>query len=89
MKWYRRLFLHFLDISATNAYILHKELMKQDSMTQKAFMEELIAQLCGVTQKTPVKKASVVHVPVSWHEHEGRRCVQVLRILQITSEKPL
>ncbi|XP_073342855.1 piggyBac transposable element-derived protein 4 [Pagrus major] len=64
MKWYRKLFLHFLDISVTNAYILHKDLMKQDSMTQKAFMEELIAQLCGVTQKTPAKKASCVHVPV-------------------------
>lgn len=68
MKWYRKLFLHFLDISATNAYILHKELMKQDSVTQKAFMEELVAQLCGVTQKTPAKKASGVHVPVSWRK---------------------
>lgn len=68
MKWYRKLFLHFLDISATNAYILHKELMKQDSVTQKAFMEELVAQLCGVTQRTPAKKASGVHVPVSWRK---------------------
>ncbi|XP_030640078.1 piggyBac transposable element-derived protein 4-like [Chanos chanos] len=67
LKWYRKLFLHFLDIAATNAYILHKELQQQDSMTPKAFMEELTAQLCGVTQKrqkTPVKKASCVHVPV-------------------------
>ncbi|XP_071337656.1 piggyBac transposable element-derived protein 4-like [Trachinotus anak] len=51
LKWYKKVFLHFLDIAATNAYILHKELKQQDSMTHKAFMEELTAQLCGVTQK--------------------------------------
>ncbi|XP_066538106.1 piggyBac transposable element-derived protein 4-like [Hoplias malabaricus] len=64
LKWYRKLFLHFLDIAATNAYVLHKELLQQDSMTQKAFMEELTAQLCAVTQKTPVKTASAAHMPV-------------------------
>ncbi|XP_066514256.1 piggyBac transposable element-derived protein 4-like [Hoplias malabaricus] len=64
LKWYRKLFLHFLDIAATNAYILHKELLKQDSMTHKAFMEELAAQLCVVTQKSPVKKSGGVHMPV-------------------------
>ncbi|KAG7468535.1 hypothetical protein MATL_G00143720 [Megalops atlanticus] len=68
LKWYRKLFLHFLDIAATNAYILHKELVQQDSMTHTAFMEELTAQLCGVPQKTPAKKASGVHVPVSGAE---------------------
>ncbi|XP_030647596.1 piggyBac transposable element-derived protein 4-like [Chanos chanos] len=67
MKWYRKLFHGFLDIAATNAYVLHKELMQQDSMTHKAFMEELTVQLCGVTletQKTPVEKASGIHLPV-------------------------
>ncbi|XP_030644477.1 uncharacterized protein LOC115824894 [Chanos chanos] len=67
LKWYRKLFLHFLDIAATNAYILHKELLQKDSMTHKAFMEELTAQLCGVTQKTqktPTKKTTGGHVPV-------------------------
>ena len=53
MKWYRKLFLHFLDIAATNAYLLHKELTKnmhKDSMTNQAFRQELHEQLCGVTQ---------------------------------------
>uniref|UniRef100_A0A3B1IMT6 PiggyBac transposable element-derived protein 4-like n=1 Tax=Astyanax mexicanus TaxID=7994 RepID=A0A3B1IMT6_ASTMX len=63
LKWYRKLFFYFLDIAATNSYILHKEL-NQDSRTYKAFMEELTTQLCGVPQKTIVKKASGVHVPV-------------------------
>lgn len=67
LKWYRKLFLHFLYIAATNAYIFHKELMQQDSKTHKAFIEEFIAQLCSVRQKiqkTPTKKDSGVHVPV-------------------------
>nr|XP_023674853.1 piggyBac transposable element-derived protein 4-like isoform X1 [Paramormyrops kingsleyae] len=67
LEWYRKLFLHLLDISATNAYILHKELMQQDGLTYKAFMEELIAELCGVTQNTPMtpaNTASGAHVPV-------------------------
>ncbi|XP_017312676.1 piggyBac transposable element-derived protein 4 [Ictalurus punctatus] len=67
MKWYRKLFLHFLDIAATNAYILHKELASKqlrDALTHKVFMEELTAQLCGMSQKIPSKRASCDHVPV-------------------------
>ncbi|XP_031427813.1 uncharacterized protein LOC105902382 isoform X2 [Clupea harengus] len=73
VKWYRKLFLHFLDIAATNAYLLHKELHMQnvhkDSMSHKVFMEQLIAQLCDVPVKTartaaPVRNASHVHKPV-------------------------
>ncbi|XP_026158718.1 activating transcription factor 7-interacting protein 1 isoform X2 [Mastacembelus armatus] len=62
MKWYRKLFLHFLDIAATNAYIVHKELY--GTMSHKEFMEELIAELCGVSQKITPKRSSVDHVPV-------------------------
>ena len=36
LKWYRKLFLHFLDIAATSTYILPKEIMQQDSMTHRA-----------------------------------------------------
>ncbi|XP_053370298.1 piggyBac transposable element-derived protein 4-like [Clarias gariepinus] len=67
MKWYQKLFLHFLDIAATNAYILHKELVSQQlchALTHKAFMEELTAQLCGISQKIPLKRACCDHVPV-------------------------
>ncbi|XP_064179982.1 activating transcription factor 7-interacting protein 1 isoform X1 [Anguilla rostrata] len=69
MRWYRKLFFHFLDIAATNAYILHKELSslgQQEAMTHKAFMEELSAQLCGVSQKAPdvKRRESYDHVPV-------------------------
>uniref|UniRef100_A0A0E9WL37 PiggyBac transposable element-derived protein 4 C-terminal zinc-finger domain-containing protein n=1 Tax=Anguilla anguilla TaxID=7936 RepID=A0A0E9WL37_ANGAN len=61
--------LHFLDIAATNAYILHKELSslgQQEAMPHKAFMEELTAQLCGVSQKAPnvTRRESYGHVPV-------------------------
>lgn len=44
MKWYRKIFLHFLDIDATNAS-MHKELWY---MTHKQFMEQLIEDLSDV-----------------------------------------
>ncbi|XP_058622798.1 piggyBac transposable element-derived protein 4-like [Onychostoma macrolepis] len=62
MKWYRKIFLHFLDIAANNAFILHKELL--GSMTHDQFMEELIAELCGLSQKAAPKQFSTDHVPV-------------------------
>ncbi|KAL1247907.1 hypothetical protein QQF64_023283 [Cirrhinus molitorella] len=62
MKWYRKVFLHFLDIAATNAFILHKELY--GNMNHSQFMEELIAELCGVSEKTAPKQTSTDHVPV-------------------------
>ncbi|KAK7122075.1 hypothetical protein R3I93_023012 [Phoxinus phoxinus] len=62
MKWYRKVFLHFLDVAATNAFILHKEL--HGNMTHKEFMEELIEELCGVSQKVTPKRTSSDHVPV-------------------------
>uniref|UniRef100_A0A3B4UJI1 M-phase phosphoprotein 8 n=1 Tax=Seriola dumerili TaxID=41447 RepID=A0A3B4UJI1_SERDU len=71
LKWYKKVFLQFLDIAAHNAYILHKELLQEDTMTHKAFMEELTAQLCGVTQniqKTPAQTERVVHMPVPGSE---------------------
>ncbi|CAM4573311.1 unnamed protein product [Leuciscus chuanchicus] len=62
MKWYRKIFLHFLDIAATNAFLIHKELC--GNMTHKQFMEQLIAELCGVSQKVAPTQTSSDHVPV-------------------------
>uniref|UniRef100_A0A8C2CEM4 PiggyBac transposable element-derived protein domain-containing protein n=1 Tax=Cyprinus carpio TaxID=7962 RepID=A0A8C2CEM4_CYPCA len=62
MKWYRKIFLHFLDIAANNAFILHKEL--HGNMTHDQFMEELIAELCGLSQKAAPKQFSTDHVPI-------------------------
>ncbi|KAL0185005.1 hypothetical protein M9458_020701, partial [Cirrhinus mrigala] len=53
MKWYRKIFLHFLDIAATNSFIIHKQLY--GTMTHKEFMEE---------QKITPKRTSADHVPV-------------------------
>ncbi|XP_062394122.1 piggyBac transposable element-derived protein 4-like [Sardina pilchardus] len=67
MRWYTKLFLYFLDIAAMNAYTLHKEMMAQrqkTTLTHKAFMEELTAQLCGVSSKVSLKREGCEHVPV-------------------------
>ncbi|KAM9481429.1 piggyBac transposable element-derived protein 4-like isoform 2-T2 [Clarias gariepinus] len=63
MKWYRKIFLHFLDIAATNTFIVHKEL--HGDVSHKEFMEQLITELCGVSQKVAPKRVYSDHVPVS------------------------
>ncbi|XP_034090344.1 piggyBac transposable element-derived protein 4 [Gymnodraco acuticeps] len=50
-RWYRTLLYHFIDIAATNSYILHKEMCLSSgsvAMSHAQFMEELSAELCGV-----------------------------------------
>ncbi|KAL6459322.1 hypothetical protein MHYP_G00327940 [Metynnis hypsauchen] len=67
-RWYRTLFFHFVDIAATNSYILHTELCRakrESPMTHKQFVEELTAQLCGTTLEVSAKKQRSAHVPVA------------------------
>ncbi|KAM3860425.1 piggyBac transposable element-derived protein 4-like [Diretmus argenteus] len=67
-RWYRTMFLHFVDIATTNAYILHCELRNTQQvqhMTHKNFMVELVSQLCGVSSTgVPINRSSP-HVPVA------------------------
>ncbi|XP_056111928.1 piggyBac transposable element-derived protein 4-like [Rhinichthys klamathensis goyatoka] len=72
MKWYRKIFLHFLDIASTNSFIVHKEL--HGNLSHKEFMEQLITELCGVSQTTAPKRTNSDHVPVPGAEltSEGR-----------------
>ena len=67
MHWYRTLFFHFVDIATTNAYILHKELCGKTAtpMTHRSFMQELCAQLCGVSVKMEPKPPTLTHIPVA------------------------
>ncbi|CAL1596266.1 unnamed protein product [Knipowitschia caucasica] len=72
-RWYRTLFFHFMDIAATNAYLLHKELSQEKGdkpMTHRGFLEELTAQLCGVSVMVPPVKAPAQHLPVAISEQE-------------------
>lgn len=67
-RWYRTMFLHFVDIATTNAYILHREIShtKQvQHMTHKNFLVELVSQLCGVDKAGAVIQRSTDHVPVA------------------------
>jgi ribosomal protein L31 len=79
MKWYRKIFLHFLDIASTNSFIVHKEL--HGNLSHKEFMEQLITELCGVSQTTAPKRTNSDHVPVPGAEltSEGRDVATVGR----------
>nr|XP_033471259.1 piggyBac transposable element-derived protein 4-like [Epinephelus lanceolatus] len=77
-RWYRTLFYHFMDIAATNSYLLHKDLCKQrqqEPMSHRGFLQELTAQLCGVTVNVPPQRAQGSHipVPVSHVEDKGKK----------------
>lgn len=56
MKWYRKLFLLFVDIAVVNSYIMHKELLKgkqQKALTQKKFREILCQELVDFGSEVP------------------------------------
>ncbi|KAM3850276.1 piggyBac transposable element-derived protein 4-like [Diretmus argenteus] len=66
-RWYRTLFLHFLDIAVTNAYILHcdiRETQQTQHKTHKDFQTELVCQLCGVDSTGAPVNRRVDHIPV-------------------------
>ncbi|XP_049340780.1 piggyBac transposable element-derived protein 4-like [Astyanax mexicanus] len=51
MKWYKKLFLHFVDIAVVNSYIIHRELSlakEEKPLTQKGFREALCLQLADL-----------------------------------------
>lgn len=99
-SWYKTLFLHFIDIAATNSYLLHKELCKenlQQPMTYRIFLEELTAQLCGVTVDIPSPRAQSDHVPVPTSQQTeaskrasyGRKsCVHCRHTRKVTQSTP-
>ncbi|XP_067283810.1 piggyBac transposable element-derived protein 4-like [Pseudorasbora parva] len=100
MRWYRTLFYHFLDIAATNSYLLHKEVCaekQQQPMTHRDFLEELTAQLCGVTVAVPPTQQQSDHVPVPTSDQTdtskkasyGRRqCVNCKQTRQVKQATP-
>ncbi|XP_028419488.1 piggyBac transposable element-derived protein 4-like [Perca flavescens] len=100
MRWYRTLFFHFLDIAATNSFLLHKELCREkqeEPMTHRAFLQELTAQLCCVTVVTPPAQAHSGHLPVAISEQTelskrasyGRRtCVHCRKTKQVRQSTP-
>ncbi|XP_042349840.1 piggyBac transposable element-derived protein 4-like [Plectropomus leopardus] len=71
IRWYRTLFFHFLDIAASNSFLLHKELCREkqeEPGTYKAFLQELTAQLCGVSVVVPRAQGHSGHLPVAISE---------------------
>ncbi|ROL03908.1 PiggyBac transposable element-derived protein 4 [Anabarilius grahami] len=72
IKWYRKIFLHFLDIASTNSFILHKEL--HGNISHKEFMQQLITELCGWSQKAAPNRTSTDHIPVPGAELRWQEC---------------
>ena len=60
--------LHFVDIAATNAYIMHCEVSRKQQMqpmTHKNFLSQLVSELCDVDKTGTPNKRSTQHVPVA------------------------
>ncbi|KAF3851790.1 hypothetical protein F7725_005145 [Dissostichus mawsoni] len=67
-RWYRTLFMHFVDITTTNSYILHCDVSNTQQvqhMTHKNVMADLVSQLCGVEKTGLPINRSAHHVPVA------------------------
>ncbi|XP_066569538.1 piggyBac transposable element-derived protein 4 [Amia ocellicauda] len=67
MRWYKTMFLHFVDIATVNSYLLHKELCEQQKtkpLTHRGFMELLTAQLAGVTLDVVSVDRQTNHTPL-------------------------
>ncbi|XP_049425710.1 piggyBac transposable element-derived protein 4-like [Epinephelus fuscoguttatus] len=97
-RWYQTLFLHFVDIAVTNAYIMHCEMSRKQQvqpMTHKNFLTQLVSELCGVDKTgTPINRSNQ-HVPVaiatvtdaSQKATQGRRACQ--RCQQVDKKRNL
>lgn len=67
-RWYKTMFLHFVDIATCNSYILHKELCKEQNttpLTHRDFMEELCAQLAGETTEDADRTTHHTPLPIA------------------------
>ncbi|XP_057687108.1 piggyBac transposable element-derived protein 4-like [Corythoichthys intestinalis] len=67
VHWCRKVFLHLVDIAATNAYLLQCEISTSNQMkpmSRKDFQTELAAQLCGVDWSDRTSSKIPGHVPV-------------------------
>lgn len=68
MRWYRCLFYHFVDVATTNSYVIHKELCmawQTKPLSRRAFMEALIAELCGKPLQKASPRGPKGHLPVA------------------------
>ncbi|KAJ4939200.1 hypothetical protein JOQ06_028656 [Pogonophryne albipinna] len=67
-RWYRTLFMYFVDIVTTNSYILHCDVSNTQQvqhMTHTNVMADLVSQLCGVEKTGLPINRSAHHIPVA------------------------
>ncbi|XP_039457956.1 piggyBac transposable element-derived protein 4-like isoform X2 [Oreochromis aureus] len=60
--WYVMVLYHFIDIAVTNSYLLSKELcgrLEEQPVKHQAFLEQLIAELCGVPLQSVPERCSL------------------------------
>jgi len=64
------MFFHFIDIAVTNGFIMYREIQKlrntpaNQLTTHRAYVEQLVAELCGVTVGALPAQRRSGHTPV-------------------------
>ncbi|XP_063050427.1 piggyBac transposable element-derived protein 4-like [Engraulis encrasicolus] len=82
MRWYMKLFLHFLDIAVVNSFILYKEMAlargEKNPPKQKAFREDLCRQLADYGKLlAPESEPPLAALPHRAEDKKLLRCFPV------------
>lgn len=93
-KYWRTLFLHFIDIMVTNAFILYRAHLPEDeqsTITLKEFREKLVTQLCEVREELETHISSPAQKEKVRAPHQLQRITREERVycdLCILLKKP-
>lgn len=73
-KYWKTLFLHYIDIAIVNSYILYKEMHPQPRMSHYTFRETLVRQMCNI--EITISQSVAGRKPDTTIEHRSERMVK-------------